>query len=87
MRKYETIWVKIKTAGSCTLVANPALHRRIKKAVTKEKWRDYGYKVQWDLLEREQPELKITNPLDDNGKIVKNALLFVLVKPISLGDL
>jgi hypothetical protein len=87
MRKYETIWVKIKTEGSCTLVANPALHKRIKKAVTKEKWRDNAYKIQWDLLNREQPELVMTHPVDDNGKVVKNKLIFTLNIPISLGDL
>ena len=87
MRKYETIWLKIKTEGSCTLVANPSLHKRIKKAVTKEKWKDTSYKVQWDLDDREQPHLEITHPLDERGKIVKNALLFTLVTPISIGDL
>ena len=87
MRKYETIWVKIKTEGSCTLVANPSLHKRIKKAVTKEKWKDTSYKVQWDLEDREQPHLEISHPLDSSGKILKNTLIFTLITPISLGDL
>ena len=87
MRKYEAIWHKIKTTGSCTLVANPALHKRIKKAVTKEKWRDVSYKVQHDLAEKEQPHLDISHPVDEHGKVIKNALLFTLITPISIGDL
>lgn len=87
MRKYEAVWTKIKLEGKCTLIANPSLHKRIKKAVTKEKWKDTTYKVQWDLLGSDQPHLEITHPADEQGKAMKNALLFVLIKPILLGDL
>jgi len=87
MRKYQSIWVAIKTTGSCIIAAHPSLHKRVKKAVTKEKWKDVGYKVQWDLAGTEQPTLVITVPRDATGKPVKNQLLFTLVKPVLLTEL
>ena len=46
MRLYEPIWNKLKLTGSAQLTANRLLHRRIIKAVIKEKWMDIGYKLQ-----------------------------------------
>jgi hypothetical protein len=87
MRKYESIWLKLKRDGMCTIIADPALHARIKKAVTKEKWSDAGYKVEWDIVGTEQPVLSCCPLKDSNGKETKNSLHFTLIKPIILGDL
>ena len=87
MRKYQSIWVKIKTSGSCIIAAHPSLHARVKKALTKEKWKDVSYKVQWDLAGTEQPTLVITKPKDAEGKVIPNQLLFTLVKPVLLTEL
>ena len=46
MRLYEPIWQELKQTGTAKLTANRALHRRIIKAVIKEKWLDIGYKLQ-----------------------------------------
>ena len=88
MRKYQSIWLKIKTEGTCIIAAHPSLHKRVKKAVTKEKWKDTCYKVQWDLAGTEQPFLEITHPIDKTtGKQIKNQLLFTLIKPVLLTEL
>lgn len=88
MRKYQSIWVKIKTDGYCIIAAQPSLHARVKKAVTKEKWKDIAYKVQWDLAGTEQPTLSVSHPIDKvTGKPIRNQLLFTLVKPVLLTEL
>ncbi len=82
MRKYQVIWRKLKLDGECRLSAHPSLHKRIKKAVSKEKCNDVAYKVLWDIEGCPQPELvRVTDP--DNPAI----LIFKLIKPITLGDL
>jgi hypothetical protein len=87
MRKYESIWLQLKRNGTCTLIANPALHARIKKAVTKEKYYDTSYKLEWDIAGTEQPVLSCTHAIDAAGKPNKNSLVFTLHKPILLQDL
>jgi len=87
MRKYQVLWHRIRDTGECTVAANPSIHKRLKKAVTKEKYKDTGYKIQFDIAGVEQPHLVVTYPKDATGKENKNALLFRLVKPVLLGDL
>lgn len=50
MRTYEPIWKAIKQSKSATIKADSALHKRIAKAVRKEKDNDKG----WKLLELEK---------------------------------
>jgi len=52
MRQYEPVWIKLKslpldqaTNLGVSITANRALHRRIIKAVRKEKYMDLGYKI------------------------------------------
>ncbi len=52
MRQYEYIWHRLKTmplseasSKGVSVTANRALHARIIKAVTKEKWKDLAYKA------------------------------------------
>jgi len=45
MRQYEPIWHAIKTKNHASIVAPVERHKRIIKAVTKEKHRDEGYKL------------------------------------------
>lgn len=87
MRKYEGIWIRLKEVGSCSIAANPKLHERIKKAVTKEKYNDVSYKVQWDLAGTEQPTLTISLGIDAHGKKIQTMLVFKLIKPTLLGEL
>ena len=53
MRQYETIWFRLKQlskkeaeAVGVSVSAPRSLHRRIIKAVKKEKWLDVGYKLE-----------------------------------------
>jgi hypothetical protein len=53
MRQYEPIWVKLKSMPQSeahekgvSITAPRALHRRIIKAVKKEKWMDIAYKLE-----------------------------------------
>ena len=87
MRKYQIIWIKIRDTGECTIAANPAIHARLKKAITKEKYKDTVYRIQFDLLDTTQPHLEVTHPVDYRGSPNKNALRFKLIKPITVGDL
>ena len=66
----------------CKLIAHPSLHKRIKKAVTKEKWRDVSYKIQWDIAGTEQPTLSIS--VDEDNETM---LVFTLIKPTLLTEL
>ena len=52
MRQYEPIWIKLKSLPrdeankvGVKITAPKVLHRRIIKAVKKEKWMDVGYKI------------------------------------------
>lgn len=45
MRKYQPIWEQIKETHTASLSANPIVHKRIIKAVTKEKLNDLGWKL------------------------------------------
>jgi len=46
MRQYEAIWLKLKNDTKVRIAAPAALHRRIVKAVTKEKDMDVVYKME-----------------------------------------
>lgn len=56
-RLYEPIWEKIRDTGECKIAAPPAAHKRIIKAVVKEKGIDLAFKVlsaekwRWNKLE------------------------------------
>jgi len=45
MRQYQAIWERIKKHGKATLIAPVDSHRRIIKAVQKEKYMDMGFKL------------------------------------------
>jgi len=66
MRKYEPIWVALKASGTCTITAPKHLHRRVIKAVIKEKDMDTLYKFQHaedfrkKVIEKEVDGSKIT---------------------------
>lgn len=46
MRMYQEIWFRLKKNKVVQVTANKALHPRIIKAVTKEKWMDREYKIE-----------------------------------------
>lgn len=82
MRQYQRIWENIKNSPTlkASLIADPALHARIIKAVKKEKGKDAG----WRLLLSEQgiryklyPQIRgevITFTLLDDSPITTHSL-------------
>jgi hypothetical protein len=52
-RKYAQVWEQIKQKGICAISAHKAYHRRIKKALRKEKDQDLLYKM--NCLEANPP--------------------------------
>lgn len=46
MRQYESAWIQLKKTGTLRIAANRALHRRIIKAIIKEKDIDLGFKLE-----------------------------------------
>lgn len=46
MRQYEPVWNRLKKDLQVQLTAHRSLHRRIIKAVTKEKWMDDAFKLE-----------------------------------------
>lgn len=45
MRQYETIWYKLKTEHRVSVSSPRHYHKRIIKAVKKEKWKDLVFKL------------------------------------------
>jgi hypothetical protein len=48
VRQYQPLWIKIKTTGKASVAAAPLFHKRIIKAVVKEKDMDTGFKILCD---------------------------------------
>jgi len=76
MRTYEPIWIQLKSAGKVRIAAPPALHKRIIKAVTKEKWLDMGWKLELDEAGRKLPTLEY--------KREDKFIVFTLKQPIDV---
>ncbi len=86
MRTYQPIWDKLKSLPlkeakekGVSITAPAALHRRIIKAVKKEKWMDMGYKI----LLKENDDREATLFFTRNGSI----LTFYLRFSIGIKDL
>jgi hypothetical protein len=47
-RHYEGVWKQLKKDKKIVLALTPAWHKRVKKAICKEKHMDYGYKLMCD---------------------------------------
>jgi hypothetical protein len=45
MRDYEGIWTRLKKDHEVSITSPRHFHKRILKAVKKEKWMDLGYKL------------------------------------------
>lgn len=57
MRQYEPVWNEVKLQGFCKISAHRAFHKRIIKAVVKEKDLDLGFKL--ELSERYPPQISM----------------------------
>ena len=83
MREYQNIWVQLKSLSpdkaltqGVRVSANKAFHKRIIKAVKKEKWMDLEFKLE---LDDKQAEL--------STRICGSIITFYLVRSVSLEDL
>jgi hypothetical protein len=76
MRQYEPVWIAIKTQSHCEISAHRAYHRRIIKAVVKEKDMDLGYKL--ECTER-YPPVQAVLRTSRSGSIIKFTLI---LKPL-----
>jgi hypothetical protein len=80
-RTYEPIWVRLKemketdaTHTGVSITAPAALHKRIIKAVIKEKWMDVGYRI----LLKEQRDKKATLIYKRTNSILTFKLTFTI---------
>ena len=71
LRKYAPIWETIKANGWCEISAHPAYHRRILKAVRKEKTQDLAYKM--ECLEHYPPIITTTSSVI-RGSVIRFTL-------------
>lgn len=86
MRQYEPIWQKLKSLPreeankvGVKITAPRALHRRIIKAVKKEKWMDIGYKIQ---IEPMVATLELTR----SNSILQFTLTFTRIQSYTVND-
>ena len=86
MRQYEPIWERIKRDNTASLVAPVENHKRIIKAVIKEKYKDEGYKL---LLSNKclQAKLIITYHIEDPKMISFSLQTSIADKYIGVNDL
>lgn len=49
LRTYEPVWLRLKAREVCVLKCKPTAVRFIKKGVIKEKWRDDGFKILFEV--------------------------------------
>lgn len=77
MRKYQPIWEALKRDKKASIVAPIESHKRIIKAVIKEKNIDEGYKL---LLAEEGYKATLTNspPNEKNKKVLSFSLVVTL---------
>lgn len=79
-RKYEAVWLKVKTTGKCTVEAHPAFFARVRKAVIKEKNMDLGFKV---LNDHDRFYLKIEEVRNEKDAM-KSKIRFILKQVLGL---
>ena len=72
MRKHQPIWEQLKAKKTVALAAEPKLHKRIIKAVIKEKHRDLG----WSYVQLEEGK-KWKLESEAQGKLVTFKLVDV----------
>lgn len=76
MRQYTPIWNEIKINGCCDISTHRAYHKRVIKAVVKEKDLDLGYKL--ECTERYPPVQAVLRS-SRSGSVIKFTLI---LKPL-----
>lgn len=83
-RQYEPIWTKLKEDGVVRLAVPRPLHKRVVKAVLKEKDMDKGFRLM--MLEK-RIRLRIEYECKDNVITIKLKQLFTFLTSVSASDL
>lgn len=82
MRQYQPIWEAIKKNNTASIVAPISNHKRIIKAVSKEKYLDEGYKLQ---LEEKGLKAKLIITFTPDNKELISFTLETYIKPSCIG--
>lgn len=75
-RKYAQVWEQIKNEGMCEISAHKVYHRRIKKALRKEKDQDLLYKM---ICLEAKPPVVARVKTKTNGSVITFKLV---IKPL-----
>jgi hypothetical protein len=73
MRQYEPVWNQIKETGMCEISAHKAYHRRIIKALWKEKHMDLAFKLECTEM---CPPIRCITYTKVTGSVIK----FVMIR-------
>lgn len=84
MRQYEPAWEALKKNGSVRLAVPKGLHRRVVKAILKEKYRDIGYRLQ--MLEK-KIRLRIEYECTGNIVVLKLKQIPTFLTSVTVEDL
>jgi hypothetical protein len=80
MRQYEPVWIEIKLQGICKISAHRAFHKRIIKAVVKEKDLDLGFKL--ETSEKSPAQISVLRS-SRSGSVITFTLIY---KPLLTMD-
>lgn len=84
MRQYEAVWIALKERGSVRLAVPTPLHRRVIKAVLKEKYQDFGYRFQ---MMQSHTRLRLEYECKNNVITFTLHKRFSIMQTITLADL
>jgi hypothetical protein len=84
MRQYEPAWIALKEKGTVRLAVPKGLHRRVIKAILKEKYNDAGYRLQ--MLEK-KIRLRIEYECRDSVIVLKLLKIPTFLTSVTLEDL
>ena len=80
LRKYQPVWEKVKADGRCDIAVHRVYHKRVKKAVIKEKDMDLAYKLHCSEL---SPPVVAVLRAQSVGSVIKFSLE---IKPLITVD-
>ena len=77
MRQYQKAWHILRTKGEVQLVAHPKHHHRIRKAISKERYMDLGFRMELQELEK-RATIVTTYGTPENPKLLILKLSYTL---------
>lgn len=83
-RQYEPAWLALKEKGSVRLAVPRALHKRVVKAILKEKYMDIGYRL---LMLEKKIRLRIEYTCEHNMITLKLLKIPTFLSSVTVEDL